>query len=658
MSIIQQEAFEYYGKAVKLGHKAQKEYAARGANTAPEVLDEILDLDLAVSQVDLGIIEIPSELIVGTKSKGRISAFSPNFLPLLPDGTEFSQKWVNLCIAHLGDSGIRDPIQCYEYMGKFYVEEGNKRVSVLRYFNAPTIPGHVTRIIPPYSEDEKVQRYYDFLKNYQQTKLYSMIFTQAGGFARLQAALGFDTDYVWTDDDRRYFNSRFVNFQMAYQKRGGDDLSITPMDALLVWLKVYPFEKLREFNTADLNKSLQAVWPDINVLSHDEPIAVDTEAQPEGAKSSKGLWDKIVSSVLPSTLNIAFIHELSEDVSTWTQAHIRGSHQMKEALGDTVVIQEYTGVGNEDDAEAAMVDAIKNGAQVIFATTVSLIGICRKVAAQFPNVKILNCSISMPYTGVRTYYSRIFEGKFISGAIAGALTKSNRIGYIASYPIFGVPAGINAFAMGVQLTNPEARIELNWSCVPGDHISEMQEMGIDIISTLDIPVPGWTKGDFGAFQLLPDGSTRMLSSPYWNWGTFYIKLVQSIMNGSWDTLNNNKNDQAVNYWWGIASGVVGIELSPDIPEGVRTLANILHQGIATGTVSPFHRHIVSQDGTVQNDGTKYFDPEELLHMQWLCDNVDGQLPDFATLTPKGQSIVRLQGVYRDALPPEKEGMLL
>ena len=95
-----------------------------------------------------------------------------------------------------------------------------------------------------------------------------------------------------------------------------------------------------------------------------------------------------------------------------------------------------------------MEQAIAEGAQVLLPPRRPLIAACRKIAAKHPGIRILNCSVSMPYTGVRTYYSRIYEGKFITGAIAGAMAQNDRVGYVASYPIFGVPAGINAFALG------------------------------------------------------------------------------------------------------------------------------------------------------------------------------------------------------------------
>ena len=296
---------------------------------------------------------------------------------------------------------------------------------------------------------------------------------------------------------------------------------------------------------------------------------------------------------------------------------------------------------------------------MIFATTAPLIAACRKTAARHPDVKILNCSISMPYTGVRTYYSRIYEGKFISGAIAGAVSKSDRIGYIASYPIFGVPAGINAFALGVQMTNPRARVELKWACVPGDPLAELKAQGIDTVSTLDIPMPGWEQGNWGTFQIQPDGTTELLASPYWDWGAFYVKLAQSILGGGWDGLNTGKDGaKAVNYWWGMSSGVIGLEMTKALPAGVEVLAQMLKRDMVNGSMDPFYRRITAQDGVERNDGHTYFTPDELLRMDWLCETVNGSIPAYEELNPNAQKIVRLQGIYRDAIPPEKEGVLL
>lgn len=663
-SILQKEAVEQYEKALKLGQKNHRERVHQGRYPYPQVLDEIIDDNMIAGRVDLGIIEIPTEKIVGTKTAGRKNAFSASFLPLLPEDTEFSRKWINLCIAHLSDEGIRDPIRCYEYLGRFYVQEGNKRVSVLKSYEASTIPGYVIRLLPVYSEDPKVQRYYEFLHFYQLTRLYWVSFSQTGSFPKLQAAMGFEPDHVWSEEERRRFVSRFSFFQQAFNKLGGGDIVATSADAFLVWLKVYSFEQLGQMSMKELTESLESVWADVKVLTHADPISVSaemTDEEMDAQEEDKGILSRIFSPrpAAAHHLSVAFVHQLTPSSSTWINAHEQGRKYLESVLGSKLTVQTFYGVGTGDEAVEAMLTAIQKGAQVIFATTPPLIGACRRVAALHPEVKILNCSVSMPYTGVRTYYSRIYEGKFLSGAIAGAMSKKDRVGYIASYPIFGVVAGINAFALGLQLTNPNARVELRWSCTPGNHMDDLKDMGLDFISTLDIPTPDSVRGRWGANRVLPDGSLELLASPYWDWGRFYEKLVHSIMLGGWDTLNTNKNnEQAVNYWWGMASGVVGVRMNPSLPLGVQNLVEILKQGICNGTITPFHRHLVSQDGTVRNDGGQYFSLDDLLHMDWLLNTIDGSIPAYEELLPQSREIVRLQGIYRDSIPPEKEGVLL
>lgn len=135
-------------------------------------------------------------------------------------------------------------------------------------------------------------------------------------------------------------------------------------------------------------------------------------------------------------------------------------------------------------------------------------------------------------------------------------------------------------------------------------------------------------------------------------------MVRSILSGGWDALNAADGGRAVNYWWGMRSGAVGVLLGQHLPGGVGELADILRRGVADGTIDPFHQQICSQDGAVRSDGARYFSPEEILHMDWLCDSVDGAIPSFEEILPMARTLVRLQGVHRDSIPPEKEGTLL
>ena len=115
------QAREEYVKAQKMGLKELKECTAAGKPTNPAVLDELLPSAADDIYKEVGLVEIPVSRVVGTKSAGRITAFSATFLPLLNEDSEFGIKWRNLCDAHMSDEGIREPILCYEYLGNFYI---------------------------------------------------------------------------------------------------------------------------------------------------------------------------------------------------------------------------------------------------------------------------------------------------------------------------------------------------------------------------------------------------------------------------------------------------------------------------------------------------------------------------------------------------------
>lgn len=643
------ESSEHYQKALKAGRKMQKLRVHQGLNPYLEILDEILPDYHVSGQEELGVIEIPADKIVGTKTRGRSDAFASNFMPLIPEKSEFCMKWQTLCQYHLGESGIRDPIFCYEFLGRFYVQEGNKRVSVLKYFDAASIRGKVIRILPGESDRPEVAAYREFLTYYPKTRLYEVAFSKLGSFPRLQASLGYELDHVWTEDERRTFRSSFYYFNRVFEKLCEEPITATPADALLEWLKVYPFEKLKAMSNAELYRSVESIWSTIKAIGHENMLEVNTKSS-----ATEDFKNRRTFSLMPSYLNVAFVHELRSEDSNWVKAHDAGSRFLEDSLGDQVIIQRYAGVGTGEDAELAMEIAIKNGAEVIFTTTAPMITACRRVAARHPETKILNCSVCMPYADVRTYYSRIYEGKFISGAIAGAISKNDNIGYIASYPIFGVIAGINAFALGAQLTKPNARIHLKWACADSNPMNELVAQNIDVISTLDIPQKGWSEGQWGIIQTQDDGSNELVASPYWDWGSFYLQIAQSILGGEWETPSGKREDRAVNYWWGIASGVVGLDFTDKLPEGTKALANILKAGIKNGTVDPFLRKVVSQEGVVHNDGTKTLSTAEILQMDWLCDNVIGTILEFDSLSEKAKVITRLQGIYRDTIPPQKE----
>ena len=199
-------SIELNKNALRLGQKEFRNRLSDGAYPYLPVLDDILYCSDIVSEYPLGLVQIPSELIVGTKTAGRTTAFAANFMPLLKPDSEFAAKWEALCESHLHE-GIRDPIKAYEFMNHFYVEEGNKRVSVLKYYDAVTIPGYVTRIVPRRSNNKKNKIYYEFLDFYKCNEINYLWFSKLGGFTKLQKLVGKKPGYLWSVDVRKDFFS-------------------------------------------------------------------------------------------------------------------------------------------------------------------------------------------------------------------------------------------------------------------------------------------------------------------------------------------------------------------------------------------------------------------------------------------------------------------
>ncbi len=644
-----QLAKEEYAEALARGKKEVKELLSARKPIHPAVLDEIRQEDAGDIVQELGLVEIPAERIVGVKSAGRISAFTPSFAPTLALDSEFALKWIVLCKDHLGETGIREPILCYEYLGNFYVQEGNKRVSVLRHFGSPRIPGQVRRIVPPMSDDPRIKAYYEFMEFYKASRLYCIQYRRPGDYKKLLAALGKSVEERWTEEERRTFNAYFQYFLDAFRSLNVKLNDVLPEEALLLWLQVNPYKDLGNLTTAELKKSLAALWPDVVASTQTSQLKTDTAPVTE---SKAGIISRIMS---PDHVNVAFVHQLDPKSSAWVLGHEEGRKHIEKVFGDKITARSYFDANSPEEMDKKVEQAVADGAQIVFTTAPRLSRSTLKAAVKHPKIRFYNCSVNQPYSSVRTYYGRIYEAKFITGAIAGAMAQDNRIGFIGSSPIMGMTASINAFALGAQLTNPRAQIELRWSCCEGNPQADFFRDGIRVISNREIPTQNRMYMDFcnyGTYLLDDRGGLIPLAAPVWVWGNFYEQAVAAMLSGA--KIEDKSNPQAVNYWLGMSSGVIDVELSDRLPTGVSTLASMLRKGFCMKAIDPFRRKIVAQDGTVKNDGTRSFTPEELLHMDWLCENVIGDIPSFDQILPMSQSIVRELGIYRDSIPVLKE----
>ena len=636
---------EEYLAALKEGQKEYAKLTDLGKDPGPAVLEELLPEMGKLTVQELKSQEIPMDRIVGTRTRGRTSALTAGFLPLLPVESEFAQKWIALCEANLSETGIRDAILCYEYLGSFYVQEGNKRVSVLKHFGNTRILSDVRRVLPERSDDPRIRAYYEFVDFHRATGSYDIQFQKPGEYAKLLAALDKKPGEVWSEEERRRFSARYTYFKDAFTALGGQGKEIRCEDALLLWLRVYPYEQLGSQTSKELKESLSGLWKDVQVTGADDAVQVRTVPEEE----QQSLLNKLISPA-PKRLNVALIYQQDEGISTWTHGHAQGAAYLRETLPDQVTVREYRHADTPEETLALLDQAAEEGADLIFTTTPLLLSATLKAAVKYPKVRFLNCSAGTSLSSVRSYYCRIYEGKFITGLIAGAMAKNDLIGYVASYPILGVPASINAFTLGARMTNPRAKVLLEWSCLEGSAVEKLIARGARVISNRDVPVPNaYGMGEFGTWLIDEAGQFSPLASPCWMWGKLYENLVRTVLSGSYD---QKKAPEAINYWWGMDSGVIDVQMTELVPEGTRTLAASLMNDIRSGTLLPFQRAMVSQDGIMRNDGSRDLTTRELLMMDYLMDGVEGTIPSYEELLPMSRALVRELGLHKEDLPPE------
>ncbi|MBQ2960589.1 MAG: BMP family ABC transporter substrate-binding protein [Oscillospiraceae bacterium] len=643
-----QEAIFQYKDALKQGQKYYKNALNRGQHPFPPVLDDILDESTVAGRVSLGLVNVPSDLIVGVKSAGRVTALAGNFMPILEEHSEFAAKWISLCEAHLSDEGIRDPIVCTEYMGRFYVQEGNKRASVLKSYGAPRIPAMVTRLIPEYSSDRAVQVYYEFMDFYQKSGLYSMRFSRRGQYEKLQALLGFEPDQVWTEAQRRSFSAALSHFEAAYKKvKAGQQGAVSLSEAMLEMLEVFSLEEIKAQSVAELAQKLTSLWADAIIESEDRAPQLHTEPGSDGQNIVK----KIFGLGRIEYAKIAFIYAFDPDKSAWTRAHDLGRLYLEQHMEGRCRVRVYEAY--DKDYYAAMQKAVAEGAGLIFATTSPMMDACRRIATEHRNVRVFNCALHRHFSNVHMYYSRIHEAKFITGAIAGAMSEGDTVGYVANYPIYGVPASINAFALGLRMTNPKAKLKLLWSCMPGYPLLEFVKEGVDVISNRDAtdPKEPHLAYEWGTYKLHADGSLQPLALPYWDWGRFYERIVKNYMDG---TLAQGSAQGGINYFWGLSSGVIDVKLDEELPAGVRALAEILKNGLISGEIKPFRSRIYDQNGLMRCDGEREMSAEEIMGMDWFCDNVEGKLPKLEELLPQSVEMAKILGIGTERRETENE----
>ena len=633
---------EDYKSALRAGQRAYRARISRGQSPYLAVLDDVLKGVDIVAQEPLGLVEIPSDSLVGTKTSGRHTAFSYDFMPLLEPDTEFAAKWSNLCDAHL-EEGIHTPIIAFEYMNRFYVQEGNKRVSVLKYYGAVKIPGTVTRLIPARTEDLENKIYYEFLDFYKLSKVNYVHFSKLGGYSKLQTLVCKASGEAWSEDDRLNFAAFYTMFHQQFEALGGRSLGLTTGDALLVYLSVYRYSDTYDATPAQVRQNLEKLWNEVKVLTEPHGVELSLEPPKSPAEPLLSKLNIFSPSKQPSELRVVFLHEYNAKISAWVRAHDEGRDALAKVFPDKVYISCYEDVNPEVDAEQILEEVAHNNADVVFATSVRMYNACLKVAAQHPKTRILNCSLNAPHPLVRTYYPRTYEVTYLLGMLAGIVSHSDKVGYVAANPVYGVPAAINAFAQGVRAVRPDSRVVLRWACLcDAAHPQDFSDRkDIEVFYSQDFREPEGTYRDYGLCRRLPDGVLQPLGLPEWRWDVFFTEIVRSVFAGTWDSAPGGR---AINYWWGLKSGAERVEYPTRLNDGTMQLLKMAERQLCDGEIQVFPTESYSQGHALHHAASGIYTPKELMEMDWLEECVEGELPSYDELDAKTRSLLNINGL--------------
>lgn len=265
---FEREIHEQYQKAYAMGLKNLDDKKKRRLALYPASLSAFLDEKMVSYRMELGILEIPTNLIVGISEETEDALlYTKEFLPISAPNTVFADIWRTLYKAIQTEEAFSDEIFCYEYLGKFYVCDGLKRVSVAKYVGLDVMKAKVVRILPVCTDSQETAVYFHFLHCYRHTKLYQLQFTQGDSFEKLQKALGRKSGYCWSEADRSRFLQHWPVIERAFRKSYEDSLCITAADALVVLLDRYSFDQIISMDSWMLARVFQTVWKDLYALS-------------------------------------------------------------------------------------------------------------------------------------------------------------------------------------------------------------------------------------------------------------------------------------------------------------------------------------------------------------------------------------------------------
>lgn len=324
-------------------------------------------------------------------------------------------------------------------------------------------------------------------------------------------------------------------------------------------------------------------------------------------------------------LKVGFIYVTPAQDAGWSHSHDLGRQLIDQMPEVTTTFVES--ISENEYVETVLLHMARNN-DLIFATSYGYMDSVRKVAPQFPNIIFMHASGYLRSGNVGTYFGRIYQARYLTGIVAGAMTKTNIIGYVAAYPIPEVIRGINAFTIGVLESNPEARVYVQWTKswhnVEKERLvtNELMDMKADVIAqhqdspTVQIEAQKRGVYSIGYNQDMSSFAPRAhLTAAVWNWGVVYKYIVQKILAGDW---------KSEDIWWGLKQGLVDIApFGPMVPEEVRKKVLQKKKDIISSKNFVFAGPVLDEKGNIRIRKGKKATDKELLSMNWFAKGVIG-----------------------------------
>ncbi|MBB4102357.1 BMP family ABC transporter substrate-binding protein [Allorhizobium borbori] len=348
------------------------------------------------------------------------------------------------------------------------------------------------------------------------------------------------------------------------------------------------------------------------------------------AASAAVLVGAAVTAEAADKTKVCFIYVGSRTDGGWTQAHELGRQELEKALGDKIETPFLENVPEGPDAERAIERMARSGCSLVFTTSFGFMDATLKVAQKFPKVKFEHATGYKTAENVSTYNSRFYEGRFINGQIAGAISKKGVGGYIASFPIPEVVAGINAFVTGARTVNPDFKLKVVWANTwfdPGkeaDAAKALIDQGVDILTQhTDTTAPMQVAAERGiqafgqASDMIKAGPKTQLSAIVDTWGPYYIKRTNALLDGTW------KSEQSFD---GLKDGILTMAPYTNMPDDVKAKAEATEAKIKSGEIAPFTGPLNKQDGTPWLKAGEKADDGTILGMNFYVEGVEDKLP--------------------------------